>query len=187
MQVAAIPHTLTASPSNDYLALDLTANDVKVQPGDIIAYRSTGGGILKSFASSAQDSDVKTINFNSAASAVALSSPKRHLLRAVVSQGSEVKVPFTFTTVGTKTVGISLNNSNLAVSVSSSKTITVIEGVDACVPNIVQYAEVGSAIQCQVLPHTGEKRYRVQEALCTAHLMDFINRLVFVKYVYRYR
>lgn len=159
IQVAAIPHTILAAPtSSDYLALDLTANDIKVQPGDIIAYKSTGGGILKSFACSSQDSDLKSSNFNSAASAVVLSSPKRHLLKAVVSQGSEVKLPFTFTAFGSTTIGITLNNAHLAASVSFSEVINVIEGIDTCVPDIVQYAETGSTVQFQVLSHTGKNQ-----------------------------
>lgn len=154
-QVAAIAHTLVATPSYDYLALDLTANDIKVQPGDILAYKSTVGR-LKSFASNVTESDLRTADFSLSSNAVSFGAPKRHLLRAVVSAGSVVRMPFTFTTFGTKTVQVDLNNTALAASVTLSDAINVIEGIDQCALDIVEYAETGSTVQIQVLPHTGK-------------------------------
>ncbi|XP_061175461.1 uncharacterized protein LOC133184410 [Saccostrea echinata] len=153
-QVAAIPHTLLASPAYDYLSIDLTAYNIKVKPGDIVAYKSLGG-VLKSFSSSSQDSDLKSANFLSLANAVSLSSPKRHLLRAVVSAGIDVKLPFTFSTFGSKTVGVLVKNNDLAASLTLSEVMNIIEGIDMCALDLVKYAENGSPVQFQVLPHTG--------------------------------
>lgn len=156
--VATVAHTLAAPPSYDYFALDLTTNDINVQPGDILAYKKTGGGILKSFASNTSESDLKTTDFSITTNAVNLGSSKRHLLRAVVSAGSIVKLPFLFTTFGTKTVDITLKNTALAVSVPLSETINVIEGIDMCALDVVEYAETGSVLQIQVLQHTGKDK-----------------------------
>lgn len=157
--VATIAHTLAASPLYDYFALDLTTNDINVQQGDILAYKSIGvGGILKSFASNTSESDLKTTDFSTTTNAVNLGSSKRHLLRAVVSAGSIVKLPFLFTTFGTKTVDITLNSVALAVSVPLSETINVIEGIDRCALDVVEYAETGSVLQLQVLQHTGKDK-----------------------------
>lgn len=136
-----------------YYALDLTLHDLQVTHGYILGYVPVAGRIA-STTSSAAMSDLKTTNIANSGSAVTVS--KRHMLRAITSTGSKIKIPYKFTVPGSAVIDFNITNTRLPYYNFASKTVEVVEGINMAIPNLPIYAKTGASITFQLLPHTGK-------------------------------
>lgn len=109
-----------------------------------MVYKSIGSGILKFFVLNIFEFDLKIIDFSIIINVVNLGFFKRYLLRVVVLVGSIVKLLFLFMIFGIKIVDIILKNIVLVILVFLLEIINVIEGIDMCVFDVVEYVEMGS-------------------------------------------
>ena len=153
----AIVRTITHSiPTTGYIYIpvDVRTDYIDVDSGYILGYRPTTGRIM-SIASSTSDTDIKTTDVTDKTLKTALTSSKRHLLRAITSGGSDAYIPVKFTTAGLKDISVTVSNKRITASATNTTQINVIEGVDRAIIDVPQYLEKGLSTTFKLLPHTG--------------------------------
>jgi len=140
-----------------------------------MAYKEiSGGGRLSSRATTSDLTDLKTSDPTAKANAAALSSYKRHNIRAISSGGSESEVFFNFKQIGTKAVTFTVKNSRISKEEEYPTSIIVLEGINFCIPNIPPCQATNDSFSLGFTPHTG--KYDTHKSLYVFNLIHLLHQ-----------